>query len=188
MRVIMLHGTYGNPNENWFPSMADELSDFDVVIPTFPTVEGQSLDAWLKVLDETVGSLRSDDIVVGHSMGAGFLIRALEASEPQGGAIKACLLVSGFLTLLGNEAFDPHNASFVTGPCDFELVKQRAGYVRVYHGSDDPYVPEQLGRTIADSLDADFVSIRNGGHLNAEAGFTTFSELRNQIFAIASKT
>lgn len=37
--VIIIHGAYGNPEENWFPWLKKELEKLDcrVFVPKFPT-------------------------------------------------------------------------------------------------------------------------------------------------------
>ena len=50
--AIIIHGTYGNPDENWFPWLKIELEKigYQVYVPTFPTPENQNLEAWLKII------------------------------------------------------------------------------------------------------------------------------------------
>ena len=182
-RVIVVHGAYGSPEANWFPWLAAELGDeFEVMRPHFPTPEGQSLDTWLAVFENEVAPLRSTDILVGHSIGAGFLIRVLERHAPADGEqVAATALVCGFMTLLDNDEVDPINATIVEGPVDWDTVRNRAGVVRAWHGTGDPYVPEALNRAVADHLAADFVVLHGAQHINAAAGYTSFPELATFI-------
>ena len=45
-QVLLLHGAYGNPDENWFPWVKGELESkgFLVQTPTFSTPENQNLE------------------------------------------------------------------------------------------------------------------------------------------------
>ena len=101
----LIHGSYGNPNENWFPWLKEELEKdgHEVVAPTFPTPENQSLDSWKEILSE----LPEDCVVIGHSLGVPFLLTLLETQKA-----KAAFFVAGFASLLGNE-FDEVNKTFV---------------------------------------------------------------------------
>ncbi|MFZ4584281.1 MAG: RBBP9/YdeN family alpha/beta hydrolase [Acidimicrobiia bacterium] len=178
-RVIVVHGAFGSPEINWFPWLRTELGDeYDVVTPRFPTPENQNLTSWLAVFDEQVAPLRASDILVGHSIGAGFLVRVLERRAPTDGPhVVATALVCGFMTLLDDPDVDPINATIVEGPCDWATARARGGVIRAWHGTDDPYVPEAANRDLADQLLADFVVLRGAQHINGEAGITEFPEL-----------
>lgn len=69
--ILIIHGTYGNPEENWFPWLKSELEDkgCGVYVPEFPTQEGQSLESWLKIFEDYEENLNEDSIVVAHSSG-----------------------------------------------------------------------------------------------------------------------
>jgi predicted alpha/beta hydrolase family esterase len=43
--IFIIHGSYGNPDENWFPWLKKELEQegHKVFVPKFPTPEDQSL-------------------------------------------------------------------------------------------------------------------------------------------------
>ena len=51
--VFIFHGVGGHPEENWFPWLSKKLEALGckVFIPQFPTPENQTLDNWLKILD-----------------------------------------------------------------------------------------------------------------------------------------
>jgi predicted alpha/beta hydrolase family esterase len=182
-KVVIVHGTLGHPRENWFPWLASALRDLghQVVVPTLPTPVGQSLTGWLRAFDRQVGALRSDSILVGHSLGAAFALRILERQrEP----IARTRLVSAFEGALGLPQFDPWNASFFEEPFDWEQIKARAGQLTVYHGDDDPYVPLSKASAIADRLCSAVVVVSGGGHLNAAAGYTRFDLLLTDLIDV----
>ena len=177
-RIILIHGAYGNPNENWFPHVYENFADsHELIAPTLPTPEGQTLKTWMSIVETQVLPFRDTDIIIGHSIGAALALRMLEKHNTQTGSITATALVSSFMSLLDNDAFDPLNETFVSAECDWQTIKQRTGQVEVWHGDNDPYVPIELGRNIADRLQARFTTVENGGHINEEAGFTKFHPL-----------
>jgi len=62
-----------------------------VIVPRFPTPEGESLTAWLKILDRYKENIDEKTILVGHSKGGLFTLRVLETlKEP----IYATFLIS----------------------------------------------------------------------------------------------
>jgi hypothetical protein len=78
--IFIFHGTGGHPKENWFAWLQGKLEGnvHNVIVPQFPTPEGQSLEAWLKVLEPYRESIDQDTILIGHSLGGIFLLRLLE--------------------------------------------------------------------------------------------------------------
>lgn len=109
--TVILHGTGGNPQGNWFPWLAHELQSqgVNVVVPALPTPEGQNLATWLSSFHDQVGSLHENMLLIGHSMGAGFLLHLLEKSPTP---IFGSIFVSGWVGLLNNKEFDPLIESF----------------------------------------------------------------------------
>lgn len=176
MRVIIIHGTNGSPDENWLPWLADKIRSTgnEVVIPTFSTPEGQNLDNWRVAFAEQTGELTESTILVGHSMGVGLILRLLESSKVP---IAGSFLVSGFVSTLGDDFFDPLVKSFFQKPFDWKRIKQNAGKAFVYHGTDDPYVPTSHADEIAKELGVKPHMIPEGKHLSAEGGFTELEPL-----------
>ena len=174
--VVIIHGSYGNPMENWFPWLAEQVQTYDhsVTIPTLPTPVGQSIDTWKQAFREQVGSLTANMLLVGHSMGVGFALRLLEES---GQRVAGTFLAAGFIGTLGLPDYDPINATFFARPFDWHKIRQNAGRVYVYAGDDDPYVPVERTDEIARQLVSPLRVIAGGGHLNAETDFVTFPHL-----------
>lgn len=180
--VIIIHGTGGNPEENWFSWMKEKLEGEScaVHVPAFPTPEGQSLESWLSVFAAYEQYMNEDTILIGHSIGVAFLLNVLERSEKK---IATAYFVSGFTGTLGLPDFDPLNATFADRSFNWEKIKAHSKKFVVLHGDNDPYVSLEKGKFIAEQLDADFYVVEKGGHLNAEAGYTTFPFLLNLIRA-----
>ena len=185
-RVIIIHGSYGNPNENWFPWLADEVRKLGhrAEVPSFPTPEGQNLESWKTVFREQVGALQHDMVLVGHSLGPGFILNLLEeATIP----IIGTFLVSGFLGRLGLEDFDPVNETFVCRDFSWDHIRINAGKIYIYNSDNDPYVPLAKGEELAKKLEGKLTVIRNGGHINASSGFNSFPQLLKDLKSVISK-
>lgn len=175
--VIIFHGAYGYPGENWFGWMRDELEKLAIpcVVPQMPTPNGQSLNSWLEVFNQKyLEHVNEDTILIGHSLGAAFLMRWLERSNIK---MSATILVGVFIGKVGIEKFDSINETFFADPFDWETIKKNSGKIFCYHGSNDPYVSRSHFDYIANNLNAHKILISEGGHLNSAAGYTSFPQL-----------
>ena len=60
---------------------------------------------------------------------------------------------------------------------DFEDVKEYCNDIICYYSDNDPYVKLKAEKEFADIVATEQHCINNGGHLNAESGYTQFKEL-----------
>lgn len=178
--VVIVHGSFGDTQENWIPYLRDNLSTsgFNVITPQFPVGNAQNLQSWTEHFENTVGDLNENMILVGHSIAPAFFLSLLNKSSSKARAI---FLVSGFLHDLGVEEFDSVNHTFTHANFDWEKIKSNFIYGHAFHGIDDPYVPLWMGEEVATNLGIELTPIENGGHLNIAAGFKEFPELLNKI-------
>ncbi len=178
--AILIHGAYGNPDENWFPWLGKELEGegYEVTVPVFPTPVGQDIDAWRKVFSEYEHMLDPETILIGHSLGSAFVLDILERTTRP---VRAAYLVAGFLGPLGNRKFDALNHSFVERSFDWEAISRNAGQIFVIASDNDPYVPEDEGYEIASRLETEPIVIEGAGHFNTQSGYETFDILRDMI-------
>ena len=133
--LFIFHGTGGHPGENWFPWLKQELAKegYDATIPQFPTPEGQSLEAWLKVLKEYESSIQGNTVLIGHSLGGLFLLRLLERlKEP----VKAVFLVSAPIGVKPIKNWGGDYAFSDGFNFDWEAIKSNAGTSTVYHSKN----------------------------------------------------
>lgn len=177
--VFIIHGSYGYPEENWFPWLKNELEKLGnkVYVPAFPTPQGQELDNWLQVFDKYLRHLDSETILIGHSCGAIFLLRLLERIKVK---IKAVFLVAGPVRPLNNE-FDAVHMSFVDHPLNWEKIKNHASYFYPIYSTNDPYVGMEHGEIIANELASKLITVKDAGHFNTKAGYITFPLLLKEI-------
>jgi predicted alpha/beta hydrolase family esterase len=175
-KAIIIHGTKGSRDGNWFPWLAKELGKRGVTttVPQFPTPEGQNLENWFATFQKEVGELDASSIIIGHSIGAVFALRLLERLKRP---INTAVIVSGFTGELGLPEYDALNASFVQGPFNWQRIHENAAKILCINGSNDPYIPPAQGQEIADGLKVENILVQNGGHLNAEFGYTSFPQL-----------
>ena len=178
-RALIFHGTMGSPNGNWFAwlKIALEKQGWNVTIPRFPTPDHQSLDSWNKALTNQVEHLQDIDLIVGHSLGATFILHVLEENlcHPE-----KIILVSALSDLIGNKEYDALNKSFIKH-FDWSAIKNNFEKGHILHGDNDPYVPIKQAQDIADRLGLQLQTIKDGGHLNIETGYDRFPLLLDLI-------
>ena len=180
--IFIFHGTGGNPKENWFPWLKDkiEASGNKVIIPQFPTPEGQSLEAWLNVLSHYKASIDEDTIFIAHSLGGIFLLRVLEQLSLQA---TAAFFVSAPIGARPIKNYDSDNA-FSGFVFDWKKILTKARHFFVYHSDDDPYVSLGNGKILAKNLKVDLTFISHAGHFNTKAGYTKFEKLWEDLQSI----
>jgi len=174
-KIYIIHGAYGNPSENWIPWLKAELERMgqQVIVPRFPTPEGQSLENWRQVFAQY--ELTEGTIMVGHSLGPAFILDVLEHN-----LIKAAVLVAPFVRELGIRQFDAINSSFYR-EFDWKKIRKNCSRFVVLHADNDPYVPLDRAEEVARALHVKVEIVPGAGHFNAKAGFTSFPLLLERL-------
>lgn len=177
--AFIFHGTGGFPGENWFPWMKAELEKkkCPVIIPQFPTPEGQSLNSWLEVFDKYKGQIDENTIMIGHSLGGLFLLRVLERLETP---VKAAFFVGAPIGIKPIKFYEG-DEKFSGFSFDWDKIKTNANHFEVYHSDNDPYVSLGNGEQLAQNLGVNLNIIPNSGHFNAAAGYTEFPRLLEDV-------
>lgn len=178
-KIFVIHGAYGNPKENWFPWLKAALEKLgcEVFIPEFPTPEGQNLENWKKAFRDYIGKMDKDSIFVGHSVACSFILNILEEINY---SIKASFLVAGWTGFLGN-SFDKINKTFVDRNFNWEKIKQNCQKFYLFNSNNDPYVPLDLGKKLANHIEGELLIVENAGHFNKKAGYEKFDLLLEKI-------
>src|ERR1700733_14346949 len=135
--VIIVHGAYGHPFENWFNWMKTELESLGIecVVPQLPTPNGQELKNWLHLFNFTVSPMITPDtILIGHSLGAAFLLRWLEQTNH---SVFSTILAGSFIGAVGIQKFDKINESFFENEFDWHSIINKSKQFFCYHGSND---------------------------------------------------
>jgi len=178
--IFIFHGVGGTPQENWFPWLARELTKLkqEVIVPQFPTPEGQTLQSWLKTLDSYNDKLDGEAILVGHSLGVPFALNIIERQP-----VKAAFLVAGFTGVAGN-VFDEGMKTFAQREFDWDKIKKNCKRFFVFHSDNDAYVSLRKGEELARNLGVEVTLVPGGGHLNEGAGYFEFPLLFKKICMI----
>lgn len=178
--LFIVHGVGGNPEENWFPWLKAELEKkgHKVIVPQFPTPEGQTLENWLSVLKNYEAELGPDTILVGHSLGPTFILNALEKYSA-----KAAVLVAPVFGKIEN-IFEPTMRTFYQHDFDWEKIKSNCPQFVIFHSENDPYLKLDQTEILARELETPVILVPGGGHLNQSAGFTEFPQLLEKLLTL----
>lgn len=172
-KVFIIHGFEGIPNGAWRGWLMQELEKQDIyecALP-MPTPEAPVQQEWVDEISRIIEMNKNDDLyLVGHSLGATAILRYLETMNRK---ITGVILVSGPIVKTMNRKID----NFLETPFDFETIKTKAEKFVVIHGDNDPYVPiADHGDICSKELDAEYMIVKNGGHLNGSAGYHVLPE------------
>jgi len=178
MSIIICHGAYGDPHDNWIPWLKQELEKLgqDVHTPKFPTPQGQNLDNWMKVLN---GYNRFDSnlIIIGHSIAPAMILEKLEQIDIK---IKAAIFVTPFVSKIGKPEFDEINRTFYKEH-NYSKIENNCRKFIVFQSDNDPYVPMYLSEDVAEMLRTEPITVHKAGHFNEVAGYTKFPQLLEEI-------
>lgn len=174
MNILILHGIEGYAGIHWQKWLQEELlSDgHEVIMPNLPNSNHPSRSEWLDTANKLMENcILKDTVIVGHSLG---VVTALDVIENISSPVKALISVSGFSKDLGSEL----NSYFMKSKTiDFSKVRRNIGKSFILYGDNDPYVPTEALRGLAEELNVEPKVYKNGGHLNTDSGYTTFPDI-----------
>lgn len=177
--ALIIHGTEGYPEENWFPWLKKHLEGYgyQVMIPQFPTPQHQTPEHWFAALKPYERSFHGETILIGHSCGGAFLLRLLEEIRTKVKAVVFVAASAGVKPIKYYEVDRP----FVEKPFNWKKIRQSAEHFFVFHSEDDPLICIGNGEKIASELGTDLIRLKNAGHFNAKAGYITFELLIEKL-------
>jgi uncharacterized protein len=175
--IFIIHGVGGSPEENWFPWLRKELEKLGhhVIVPQFPTPENQTLECWLKTLEEYKEFITPSTIFVGHSLGVAFILSVIEKYP-----INSSFFVAGFVGVAGNK-FDDSMRTFTQKNFDWAQIKTNCKNFVIFHSDNDPYVKLKKADELAEHLGVKVNLVKGAGHFNKIAGYETFELLLKNI-------
>jgi len=167
MRIILVHGFNANPTMNFHPWLADSLraAGFQVVQPELPLSSKDELDlpAVVEIMKQQVGYIKSDDVILGHSLGALVALQYLEAIEMTE-TPRAVVLVAAPWNVSR-----PELRRLFVDDLDADVLMWKAREFVVIHSQDDKLVPIEHGRKLADQLRARLIETEADDHYMGES-------------------
>ncbi|HUD19444.1 MAG TPA: alpha/beta fold hydrolase [Patescibacteria group bacterium] len=186
--IFIIHGSYGNPQENWLPWLKKELEKlgYRVFVPEFPIPKnqdlaygGHDLSAWLATLKEYEQYIDEHTIFVAHSRGCIFMYRVLEQIKRP---VAAVFLVGPWITYRWYPKGWNKIDSFHEKPFDWDKIKKGSRYFEIYQSTNDD-TPVTEGKDLAQKLDAQLIIVKDAGHFNVayHPRFKKFDQLLENI-------
>lgn len=173
---IIIHGSFGSKDGNWFPWLKNKLKNKNVVVPQMPVgVEKQNFESWSSVLDDLI--INENTTIIAHSIAPIFVCKYLINNKIK---VKKLIFVCGFNNYLGiDPLFDAVNEPmFIDNLID---IKKYCDNIICFYSDNDPYVKFDVEKSFADLISNEQYVIKNGGHINSESGFTEFEDILNVI-------
>jgi len=167
-----------NSDNHWFPWLSKQLQVNDVfavvIEPPFPWQPRYEL--WKKEFERF--DISPDTVLVGHSYGAGFLVRWLSENKNQ--SVGRVVLVAPWLNPENNSEFD--SSDFFEFEIDPELAERTNGLV-IFNSDDDVESIQRSVRIIVDSVENTKLKKFTGyGHFClSDLGTVEFPELLAEI-------
>lgn len=180
-KTLILHGTSGNPAENWFPWLKHHLEQdgWGVWVPQLPDADNPNIERYNTVLLPREDWLNDGGtVIVGHSSGAvaalGLLQEFAEESK-----IGGCYLIGSFQDDLGW----PNLGGLFAKPFDFNYIRGKSDKFVFIHSDDDPYCPLEHARFLASQLDGELIVQPSQKHFSVETDpkYTEFPYLLDLI-------
>lgn len=172
MTILILHGIGGCAGIHWQQWLYDNLVRLghEVIMPNLPGADRPDRKTWLKTIQEIIRSIDTNNlIIIAHSLSVATSLDLIEEKP-----IRKLISISGFAFDYGAEL----NSYFLKErTINFDKVNKNLEKSSVIYGDDDPYVPQEVLKSLADSLKIKPEIIPNAGHLNTDSGHTTFPRL-----------
>lgn len=185
MKYLIMHGSYGSPEENWFRWLEKELKQLghEVILEQFPVDSWdeinkigtekigsyeaiETLSSWEKYfVDHILPKIKDEEVgFVGHSIAPIFMLHMLNKYDFK---LKNAIFVSPFFNIPDAPSvwqFYPVNKTFYSYDFNFDKIKSQIGKSYVVYGDNDPYVPATEPPLFAEKLGSEVHVVPGGGH------------------------
>lgn len=185
-KALILHGTGGSSQANWFPWLTTELekSGFEVWCPDLPEADTPSIERYNQyILEQAPFQFDKDTIFIGHSSGAVAILGLLEAL-PVGTKVQACYLVGSFKNDLG---WDSLKQLFVK-PFDFEQIKTKSRLWYFLHSDNDPHCPLEQAEYLHSQIGGDLIVLPGQKHFSVGTAGLQYKQFPYLLHVILGDT
>lgn len=203
MQYLIMHGSFGSPNENWFRWLESKLKKegHEVILEQFPVDDwnmvsnlGQekiqtyqckeSLTSWEKYfIDHIIERISmTPTSFIGHSIAPVFMLHMLNKYDFH---LNKAVFVAPFFNIPDRPEiwqFYPVNKTFYSDQFNFTKIKSQISQSFVVYGDDDPYVPITEPIRFAEKLEANVCLVKGGKHCGSNfKEFPLVFDLLNEV-------
>ncbi|HUW71814.1 MAG TPA: alpha/beta fold hydrolase [Candidatus Humimicrobiaceae bacterium] len=160
-RVLIIHGVESNSKEHWFLEEKERLEKmgYEVTVPDMPNSLHPQKEEWVRVIEDFNPDANS--ILIGHSLGGTTVLGYLEEAKNKVGK---CILMATPIRRLGSEFQMIEN--FLEGDFSWEKIKESSEKFIIFNQTEDPAVPLQHGKDLANYLNAELVIVEGNNHFD----------------------
>jgi uncharacterized protein len=184
MRVFIIHGWEGFPEEGWFPWLKNELQKkgIEVQVPHMPDADVPTIEKWVAHLSSIVGTPDEQTYFVGHSIGCQTILRYVE-TIPSQVKIGGVVLVAGFFTLtnLEDEKAQEIARPWLTRPIDCKKVLSHTERITAIFSDNDLYVPLENVKLFEERLHPKIIIQKQQGHFSGSNGITELPAVLQEL-------
>jgi predicted alpha/beta hydrolase family esterase len=178
-RAVILHGTDGSPDSNWFPWLKQTLEahGYKVWVPELPHNHTPNRQVYNDFLFGSDWDF-TDNVIIGHSSGAVEVMNLLmdeRCPHIRLGVMAGAWASSDVeLTEAQRRAYEQAGLNkeqfeglFPPEGFDFDIIKSKADELVFLHGDDDPYCPLSQAKWLAEQTQSEIIIVPGGHHLGA---------------------
>lgn len=162
--ALILHGTAGNSQENWFPWLKEKLTKrgYQVWVPDLPKADFPDSRRYNKfILANSSWQFNQHSIIVGHSSGAVSILNLLQQLPPDK-TVGACYYVGIFKDNLNWSNLD----GLFYQPLDFSKIKSQSRLHYFIHSDNDPYCPLKHAEYLHQRIGGDLIVLPKQKHFS----------------------
>lgn len=166
--ALILHGTNGDSNENWFPWLETELTKlgWKVWTPDLPSADQPNVKRYNDfILKQKKWAFDAESIIIGHSSGAVEILGLLQAL-PTNLVVGACYLIGSFTSDITESGDWEILKGLFEESFDFDYIKQRAKKFIFIHSDDDPYCPLEQAKDLANKTGGELIILKGQKHFS----------------------
>jgi len=180
-KAILVHGWEGDPDNNWFPWLKQELINrgYEVVAPQLPDSDHPKLEPWVNTLTKATGEVDEQTIFIGHSLGCQTILRYLE-KLPADKKVGTVICVAGFFYLVNLEGpeQEAEAKAWLDIPINTEKIKNQISRIVAILSDNDPWVlAEENKLNFEQKLGAEVLILNGRGHFDDDVNTKELPEI-----------